>query len=148
MFLMLFLLIASIYLYLFIPYKTYEYIRVSEFPVEIITKYINIQGDPLCTKLYEMDGNVQTNKGIFPNIPIDLLDPNNSDNLHDGDTVIVRGYLYQWQEINLITQEVTVRAVNVIDLIGWESSGSGAHITKENHSSESFIGTNYTNCLP
>lgn len=142
------LLVVFVFLYLFLPYKTYKYIRVSEFPTEIITRYVSIQGDPLCTKLYEVKEGVQTSRGVFPNVPIDLLDPNISDDLHDGDTVIISGYLYQWQEKNLITQRTAVRAVNVVDLIGWESERTGGHETKSNHDPENFIDTNYTNCLP
>ncbi|WP_281557666.1 hypothetical protein [Thalassomonas sp. RHCl1] len=147
-FLLVLCLIAG-FLWLSEPYMQRQYVRISNSPITIEAEYFTVTGDPLCTKFYRvMDGKI-TDTGIFPNMPTDIPDPHAVAAFKDGDRVELTGFLYQWQETNLVTGTTRSRPVNMIDVLTWQAS-TGIHYQSKqtNTQAGAFKQVNYTNCKP
>ena len=142
-------LVVAVFIALTKPYMEYGYGRVDNQPVTIEVEYINVTGDPLCTKLYKVINGEVSDEGIFPNIPSDIPDPHDVAELTDGDRLSLTGYLYEWQEKNLITGNTQHRSVNQIDVISWQQ---GNHLVYKSSlkgiSGSQFSKRNYTDCRP
>lgn len=147
-------IIIAAYVIVFKPYVKREYQRTSNEPTKIIAEYVNVTGDPLCTKFYLVEDGQLTGKGVFPKLPTDLADPHNK-GLKDGDRISLTGYTYHWVTKNLITNNSTVRPVYMIDVLAWElitssnasKSSTAFQSSIEDHSPENFMGENYTDCI-
>lgn len=138
----------TVYVMLAKPYIEGKYVRLSDTPADIFTSYNNVTGAPLCTKFYEVIDGKLTDYGVFPNLAKDLPDPHKFNvGLKEGDIVIFTGYLYQWQEMNLLTKEKSVRKVNLMDVIAWNVlEGKNYQTEITNHQASQFKGNNYISC--
>ena len=137
------------FIWLLQPYMQREYVRISNSLTTIEAEYITVTGDPLCTNFYRVEGGKISNNGIFPNMPEDIPDPHSLTEFKDGDRVKLTGFLYQWRETNLITGAVSTRQINMIDVLGWQSSASANYQSKQADTSPgAFRHENYTNCRP
>ncbi|MCP4342865.1 MAG: hypothetical protein GY799_29280 [Desulfobulbaceae bacterium] len=142
-------IIASIVLafcYLLEMHMDGKHIRLNDNIVTIQAVYLNMTGDPKCTKIYREDNGA----AIFTNIPADLPNPNCSDELVNNDKLYLKGYMYKWQKINKITRNIVdERDINVIDVIEWGVNNKTKHKTAMKSFDESnFVSDNYTDCSP
>ncbi|WDE07923.1 hypothetical protein SG34_014150 [Thalassomonas viridans] len=136
-------------LWLFQPYMQREYVRLSETPVTIEAEYFTVTCEPLCTQLYRVENGKITNNGVFPNMPADIPDPHSISELKDGDRLLLTGYLYVWQETNLITGSISTREINMIDVIRWQTPDRVSYKSQQsNHAPAAFRHENYTDCRP
>jgi len=107
------LILSALYIWLFKPYMEYDYKRMSDIPIIIESEYFTITGEPLCTKFYKVENGKITNKGIFPNMPIDIPDPHIFSDFKEGDRVAFTGFIYQWHATNKITGESSQKGILV-----------------------------------
>lgn len=141
------LAIALVAALFFVPYKSYEYIRSSDTPEVVHALYIDIQGDPLCTKIYLVGKNGEPIAGIFPRTAKDLPDPNRTTHLKDGDELLLEGFRYDWRMKNKITGTVVTKPIHQMDLTAW-SDNHGNRYSSEARDIDEFSGDNYTDCHP
>ncbi|WDE14218.1 hypothetical protein [Thalassomonas haliotis] len=138
------LLIAAIWL--FAPYIEGKYVRQGGLTT-IEAEYFTVTGDPLCTKLYRVEKGKITDHGVFPNMPADIPDPHTVSELKEGDRLLLTGYLYQWQETNLLTGTISKRKVNMIDVIRWQQSNRLIYKTQQREfAASAFSQKNDTDC--
>ncbi len=138
---------AAFAIWLFVPFTISEYVRVSEMPRQIRAQYIDIQGDPLCTKLYLIDESGQVGHGIFPRVANDIPDPNKMPSLQNGDQITLEGYFYEWKKTNKITGNIITKPVYQIDVISWSDSYAN-HYKSAERNPDKFSAENYTDCHP
>lgn len=140
--------LLALYIGLLQPYMQREYVRLSDAPVTIEAEYFTVTGDPLCTKLYRVIDSKITNNGVFPNMPQDIPDPHNLAELKDGDRLALTGFLYEWHETNLITGTTSQRAINMMDVIGYQALNINYQTKLTDITPGAFRHENYTNCRP
>ena len=123
-----------------------EHIRLNDKIVTIQAVYLNMTGDPICTKIYREDNGA----GVVTNIPTDVPNPNYSGELINNDKLYLKGYMYKWQETNIITGNIIEeRDINVIDVIEWGVNNKTQHKTEMKSFYEgNFVSDNYTDCRP
>ncbi len=141
------IVISAAFVWLTTPYMSYETNRSTNEIVTITAEYLNITGDPLCSKLYEIIDGETSDKAIFPNMPKDIPDPHDMTVLKDGDRLKIRGYRYQWKARNLITGNIEARPAGMVDVVAWEGPDN-LHFNSafSDAPAGQFSRRNYTDC--
>ena len=122
--LVIFLILAGIFVYLFEPYITLDRERVSTTPIEIETIYVNVTGEPGCAKLYKLDmtnkqNPVTTNFPVFLYLPDDMASPENGNYSYSDNMFTLKGYEYKWVKKNLVTGKNVEYPAERFDVIYW-----------------------------
>lgn len=138
---------AGAFLWLTKPHMSYVSTRATDSPVQVEVEYVNVTGDALCSKLYQLVDDEATDKAVFPNVPDDIPDPHDVDDLADGDRLTIEGFPYEWSAINRVTGTTTTKATGMVDVIAWEGPDGLAFRSKlQADSGEIFDRRNYTDC--
>lgn len=104
------------------PYEVLQEKRVATGQVKILTEYVNVTGDPNCTKLYllESEPNKQHGLAIFPAVPITIPPPDDGDYAYAGNIFKLTGYPYEWVYRNSITGDERRERSQRFDVVKWE----------------------------
>ena len=138
------LLVIAAAIWLIAPFSRYEYIRSSSQTEVLQAQFVNLQGDPLCTKIYLIDKSGKVGHGIIPRVPSDIPDPNKY-SLKNGDKIILEGFLYTWTKTNTLTGAVTTKPSYRLDVLSWRDDAGNTYRSSQKDES-AFKGENYTDC--
>ena len=134
---------ALFFIWLTKPYMDYQSVRLAGEPIEVVAEYKSMTGDALCTKLYD----VNSGKGIFPNVPNDVPDPHDMATLKEGDRITLIGYPYECQAKNLSTGNIQKKSSGMMDVIAWNKADNEIFKTQlKNQDPQQFDRKNYTDC--
>jgi len=164
--------IILVYIYFAKPYETFSENRESVDPVVITVEFVNVTGDPNCTKLYIKEPELGATKGlaVFPAIPDSIPSPDEGDYAYAGNVFKLTGYTYEWVFHNSITGAEYSKRSERFDVAKWEimtpyTIWSDRHgvdgeplnktimtplayeAVENNMRSEKFKMSNYINCL-
>lgn len=164
--------IISGFVYLVKPYETFEERRLGSHQIKVIANYVNVTGDPNCTKLYvtSPEPSDEPGKAIFPAVPEAIPSPDDGEYAYHGNRFELTGFPYEWVYRNIITG--AERRVNSqrFDVVKWKiivpytvwsdkQSGDGGPLneirsmplvyeyTDDDYSPNKFRMDNYINCL-
>lgn len=121
------LLGLAILFYVFVmqPYIVLEEVRVSDKPETVAAVYVNITGEPYCTKLYRVASNkgkktADMNKPLFPALPVDIPAPDDDSHAYHDNVFILIGFSYKIVVKNLITGDEKARRSPRFDVTAWK----------------------------
>lgn len=116
------LIIGGGYLILMKPYESLHQVRRDGPPVTLLAEYVNVTGDPNCTKLYvaSPDSGSSTQHAVFPAFPVDLPVPDDGIYAYHGNQFELTGFQYEWVLRNGITGSEQRMPSRRIDVIHWE----------------------------
>lgn len=114
--------IIFVYIYYAKPYETFYEDRGSVDPVVITVEFVNVAGNPNCTKLYIKVPELSVTKGlaVFPSIPDSIPSSDEGDYAYAGNVFKLTGYTYEWVFHNLITGAEYSKRSERFDVIKWE----------------------------
>ena len=104
------------------PYETFQERRVGTSQIQILVEYVNVTGDPGCTKLYllKSKSTKKSDLAIFPAVPKIIQSPDDGEYAYDGNNFKLTGYPYEWVFHNLITGEERSLRSPRFDVVKWE----------------------------
>lgn len=115
-----FVFCVFVFVYLWAPYVAVEELRLGQTPQAMTLEYVNVTGEPGCTKFYRVSHDaVDDSQPVFPAHTADMPALDEGVYSYHGNRFLITGYPYQYVRKNWLTGVVTTRESHRFDVISW-----------------------------